>query len=42
VSRKKRRDGASFGRVLEALTGQTFPICTFIVREPFFWCVSGA
>jgi hypothetical protein len=36
VSRKKRRDGASFGRVLEALTGQTFQICTFIVRYWFF------
>jgi hypothetical protein len=29
---KKRRDVASFGGVLEALTGQTFLICTFIVR----------
>jgi hypothetical protein len=29
VSRKKRRDVASFGGVLEALTGQTFRFCTF-------------
>jgi hypothetical protein len=42
LSRKKRRDGASFGRVLEALTGQTFLICSFIVRACIFWCVSGA
>jgi hypothetical protein len=42
VSRKKRRDVASFGGVLEALTGQTFRICTFIVHCAFFKCVSGA
>jgi len=30
--RKKGRDVASFGGVLEALTGQTFLIRTFIVR----------
>ncbi|MGX0893662.1 hypothetical protein AB7M22_005670 [Pseudomonas sp. ADAK2 TE3594] len=42
LSRKKRRDVASFGGVLEALTGQTFLICTFIVRARIFWCVSGA
>jgi hypothetical protein len=32
LSRKKGRDVASFGGVLEALTGQTFLIYTFIVR----------
>jgi hypothetical protein len=32
LSRKKGRDVASFGGVLEALTGQTFLIRTFIVR----------
>jgi hypothetical protein len=42
VSRKKRRDVASFDGVLEALTGQTFLICTFIVHPTFFQCVSGA
>jgi hypothetical protein len=42
VSRKKRRDVASFGGVLEALTGQTFLFCTFIVRLAFSGCVSGA
>jgi ABC-type phosphate transport system permease subunit len=42
LSRKKRRDVASFGGVLEALTGQTFLICTFIVRACLFGCVSGA
>ncbi|MCX2897470.1 hypothetical protein [Pseudomonas mandelii] len=34
--RKKRRDVASFAGGLEALTGQTFLICTFIVRLAFF------
>jgi hypothetical protein len=34
--RKKRRDVASFAGGLEALTGQTFLICTFIVRRAFF------
>jgi hypothetical protein len=33
--RKKRRDVASFAGGLEALTGQTFLICTFIVRRAF-------
>jgi hypothetical protein len=33
VSRKKGRDGASFGRVLEASGGQRLPIRTFIVRD---------
>ncbi|CAI8983655.1 ABC-type phosphate transport system permease subunit [Pseudomonas sp. IT-194MI4] len=42
LSRKKRRDVASFGGVLEALTGQTFLICTFIVRGVIPGCVSGA
>jgi hypothetical protein len=42
VSRKKGRDVASFDGVLEALTGQTFLICTFIVRRHIFGCVSGA
>jgi len=41
-SRKKGRDVASFGGVLEALTGQTFLFCTFIVRRAFSGCVSGA
>ena len=36
LSRKKGRDVASFGGVLEALIGQTFLICTFIVRLAFF------
>jgi hypothetical protein len=36
LSRKKRRDVASFGGVLEAPTGQTYPNCTFIVRT----CIS--
>jgi hypothetical protein len=39
---QKGRDVASFGGVLEALTGQTFRICTFIVRCAFCGCVSGA
>ncbi|MSU95455.1 hypothetical protein EB795_16220 [Pseudomonas mandelii] len=39
VSRKKGRDVASFDGVLEALTGQTFLICTFIVRRHIFGCV---
>jgi hypothetical protein len=42
VSRKKGRDVASFDGVLEALTGQTFLICTFIVRRLIYECVSGA
>ncbi|MBV6826761.1 hypothetical protein [Pseudomonas sp. PD9R] len=32
LSRKKGRDVASFGGVLEALSGQTHLFCTFIVR----------
>jgi hypothetical protein len=40
--RKKRRDGASFGRVLEAQSGHSFQIGTFIVRQWFFLCVFGA
>ncbi|MDI3355663.1 hypothetical protein MO767_15045 [Pseudomonas sp. UYIF39] len=42
VPRKKGRDVASFDGVLEALTGQTFLIRTFIVRRYIFGCVSGA
>jgi len=42
VSRKKGRDVASFGGGLEALTGQTFLIRTFIVRRYILGCVSGA
>lgn len=42
VSRKKRRDVASFGGVLEALSGRTFQICPFIVHPTLFQCVSGA
>jgi hypothetical protein len=42
LSRKKRRDVASFGGGLEALTGQRLQIRTFIVRRVVFWCVSGA
>ncbi|MHC8348242.1 hypothetical protein ACYZT7_02410 [Pseudomonas sp. RT4P38] len=42
LPRKKGRDVASFGGVLEALTGQTFLICTFIVRRLIYECVSGA
>jgi hypothetical protein len=40
--RKKRRDGASFGRVLEALSGHSFLIGAFIVHQRFFLCVFGA
>ena len=42
LPRKKGRDVASFGGVLEALTGQTFLIRTFIVRGGISGCVSGA
>jgi hypothetical protein len=42
VSRKKRRDVASFGGVLEALSGRTFLIRPFSVRRRLFLCVSGA
>jgi hypothetical protein len=42
VSRKKRRDVASFGGVLEALSGRTFLIRPFIVHHTLFQCVSGA
>jgi len=42
VSRKKRRDVATFGGVLEALTGRTFLIRPFIVHPVLFQCVSGA
>jgi hypothetical protein len=42
VSRKKRRDVASFGGVLEALSGRTFLNRPFIVHPTLFQCVSGA
>ncbi|WP_339538130.1 hypothetical protein [Pseudomonas sp. RA_15y_Pfl2_54] len=42
VSRKKRRDVASFGGVLEALSGRTFLIRPFIVHPTLFKCVFGA
>jgi hypothetical protein len=42
VSRKKRRDVASFGGVLEALSGRSFLIRPFIVHPTLFQCVSGA
>jgi len=38
ASRKKGRDGASFGRVLEGLTGQTVHISPF-VGVTYFLCV---
>jgi|CXWL01.2.fsa_nt_gi hypothetical protein len=40
--RKKGRDGASFGRVLEGLNGQTVPIGPFMARHVLFVCVFGA
>ena len=42
VLRKKRRDVATFGGVLEALSGRTFLIRPFIVHPVLFQCVSGA
>jgi len=42
LSRKKGRDGASFGRVLEAPVSQRLRIRTFIGRDRLFRCVSGA
>jgi hypothetical protein len=42
LPRKKGRDVASFDGGLEALTGQTFLIRTFIVHRVIFGCVSGA
>jgi hypothetical protein len=42
ASRKKGRDGASFGRGLEGLTGQTVRIGTFMERYLFRVCVYGA
>jgi hypothetical protein len=42
LSRKKGRDVASFGGGLEALTGQRWRICPFIVRRGILGCVSGA
>ena len=42
ASRKKGRDGASFGRVLEGLTGQTVHISPFVGRHVLFVCVYGA
>jgi hypothetical protein len=42
VLRKKSRDVASFGGVLEALSGRTFLNRPFIVHPTLFQCVSGA
>jgi len=42
ASRKKGRDGASFGRVLEGLTRQTALNGTFLERHALFVCVFGA
>ncbi|MGE7957152.1 hypothetical protein ACQKQA_11245 [Pseudomonas sp. NPDC089530] len=42
MSRKKRRDVASFGRVLEGQNGQRLLIRPLIVRDALFVCVSGA
>jgi hypothetical protein len=42
VLRKKRRDVASFGGVLEALSGRTLLNRPFIVHPTLFQCVSGA
>ena len=42
ASRKKGRDGASFGRVLEGLNGQTVAISPFMARHVLFVCVFGA
>ena len=42
ASREKGRDGASFGRVLEGLTGQTVTIGPFMGRHVLFVCVYGA
>ncbi|MFC6300523.1 hypothetical protein GNF76_09825 [Pseudomonas sp. CCM 7893] len=42
ASRKKGRDVASFGRVLEGLTGQTVHISPYMERHALFVCVFGA
>ncbi|WP_139111903.1 hypothetical protein [Pseudomonas sp. 37 R 15] len=42
ASRKKGRDGASFGQVLEGLTGQTARISAFMERHALFVCDFGA
>jgi len=42
VSRKKGRDGASFGRVLEGSIGQTVHISPYMGRHALFVCVFGA
>jgi hypothetical protein len=42
ASRKKGRDGASFGRVLEGSIGQTVLISPFMGRHLLFVCVFGA
>ncbi|CAI8896897.1 hypothetical protein EMIT0357P_30378 [Pseudomonas marginalis] len=42
ASREKGRDGASFGRVLEGLNGQTVAIGPFMARRVLFVCGFGA
>ena len=42
ASRQKGRDGASFGQVLEGLSGQTVAIGAFMGRYLFGVCVFGA
>jgi len=42
ASREKGRDGASFGRVLEGLTGQTVITGPFMGRHVLFVCICGA
>ena len=42
ASRKKGRDGASFGRVLEGSIGQTVLISPVMERHVLFVCVFGA
>jgi len=42
ASRKKGRDGASFGRVLEGLNGQTVAIGSFMGRHALVVCGFGA
>jgi hypothetical protein len=42
ASREKGRDGASFGRVLEGLTGQTVFLGPLMGRYVLFVCIYGA
>ena len=42
ASREKGRDGASFGRVLEGLTGQTALLGPLMGRYVLFVCIYGA